>query len=178
MSEITAGIFIINDKNQILLTHATHSARKFWGIPKGLVNKDSGETTLDAAVREVAEETGIKILETSAVKPLGTSKYKGVSKTLVAYYVFLEDLSANGLIIEGKDGVYVMGCDSSHKARLDPDSKGLIKNIDPSLLWCRSMVEPRKEGELPFPEVDKAEPLLYKPQKEVLPCLLELLRFA
>lgn len=174
MPDFTAGIFIINHKKEILLTHATHSPMKYWGIPKGLVDEAVHETHLDAAIREVEEETGIKILRKGAVHHLGNMKYKTGNKVLVAYYVFLEDLLADDLIIVGKDDLYVMNCDRN------PDNvPGVIETIDTSLLWCRSMVTPRKDGETPFPEVDgyrwfpldAAEKILYQPQKALLPDL-------
>lgn len=166
MTEYTAGIFIINNKNEILLTHATNSAIKYWGIPKGLV--DSGETHLDAAIREVDEETGIKFLNPKKIKFLGNMKYKNNPKTLAAFYVFLEDLDHSDLFIEGKDGKTV-------------DKVG---DIDPSLLYCRSMVEPKKEGDKPFPEVDAfrwfpldvASEILYQPQKAILPELIKVIQ--
>lgn len=169
MTEYTAGIFIINNKNEILLTHATNSAIKYWGIPKGLA--DSGETHLDAAIREVDEETGIKFLNPKKIKFLGNMKYKNNPKTLAAFYVFLEDLDPNDLYIASVRVGGIVG-----------DTEG--KDIDPSLLYCRSMVEPKKEGDKPFPEVDAfrwfpldvASEILYQPQKAILPELIKVIQ--
>lgn len=52
----SAGV-IITDGTHVLLGHTTNSQR--WDIPKGGV--DQGETALEAAVRELAEETGLRI---------------------------------------------------------------------------------------------------------------------
>lgn len=180
MPDFTAGIFIVNHKKEILLTHATHSPMKYWGIPKGLVDEDTHETHLEAAIREVEEETGIKILRKSAVHHLGNMKYKTGNKVLVAYYLFLEDLGPDDMIIVGKDDLYVMTCPDE---KPDTSSQGVIQTIDTSLLWCQSMVEPKKEEDKPFPEVDAyrwfpldvAEQLLYQPQKALLPDLYKVI---
>jgi len=172
MPDFTAGIFIINNKDEILLSHATHSPNKYWGIPKGMVDKD--ESYLDAAVREVEEETSIKILNSDMVMPLGVMKYTSGNKSLVAYYLFLEDLSQDEIVLIGKyDFNFIDETTANNK----------IENIDLKNLWCRSIVQPRKDGELPFPEVDKyswvnpslAEEILYKPQKALLPKLLDVI---
>jgi putative (di)nucleoside polyphosphate hydrolase len=52
----SAGV-IITDGDHVLLGHTTHSTR--WDIPKG--GMDQGETPVEAAVRELAEETGLRV---------------------------------------------------------------------------------------------------------------------
>jgi len=52
-----AGGIIENKNNNILLMYR----RGFWDLPKGKIDK--GETPLEAANREIFEETGIKNLE-------------------------------------------------------------------------------------------------------------------
>lgn len=101
-ADFTAGIFIINNKKEILVTHATNSPFSTWGIPKGLVDK--GESHFEAALREVEEETGIKIIGDgrNAVHHLGNMPYKNGNKILVAYYVFLKDVPPHCLIIKPK----------------------------------------------------------------------------
>jgi len=58
--------FLIESNGLFLIGHATQSKSyifnpddELWTIPKGIVNK--GETELEAAIREVFEETGIHI---------------------------------------------------------------------------------------------------------------------
>eukprot|EP00040_Diaphanoeca_grandis_P024740 m.136355 g.136355 ORF g.136355 m.136355 type:complete len:372 (+) comp29844_c1_seq1:131-1246(+) len=58
------GAVVINDKNEILIVQENSgpaskaaSGIEFWKYPTGLV--DAGENAMDAAVREVKEETGI-----------------------------------------------------------------------------------------------------------------------
>lgn len=53
--KITCGTIVTDGKN-ILLGHSTGNMH--WDIPKGML--DSGETVIQAAQRELFEETGIK----------------------------------------------------------------------------------------------------------------------
>jgi 8-oxo-dGTP pyrophosphatase MutT (NUDIX family) len=66
---ISCGV-IVTDGNRILLGHATRSPR--WDIPKGLA--ELGETLAAAAVRELAEETGLIVAE-DELRPLGVHAY-------------------------------------------------------------------------------------------------------
>lgn len=55
--KVTAGLFIVNRKGEILIGHVTNQCEKTWSIPKGLV--EDGEEHLNAALRETFEETDI-----------------------------------------------------------------------------------------------------------------------
>ena len=66
--EFSAGGIVFNNKGQVLLTQ--HSQNKSWGFPKGLI--DPGQTSKEAAVREVKEEGGV---EAEIVNKVGYSKY-------------------------------------------------------------------------------------------------------
>lgn len=95
----SAGIAIIWG-SKILLVHATNAnwQKRSLGIPKGGIN--FGEQTLDAAIRETLEETGISIkaeqLEPSpeSVNIYRKEKFIG---TLVYYICRIQDLSEIGL---------------------------------------------------------------------------------
>ena len=67
---ISSGV-VVTDGNNILLCHVTGT--KNWDLPKGKV--DPGESTLDAAVRELKEETSL-IVDPTLLIELGTFKYK------------------------------------------------------------------------------------------------------
>jgi len=56
MKEETSAGFVVVYKNKYLIIH---SRKGHWDLPKGHVEK--GETLLQAAKREVLEETGIKV---------------------------------------------------------------------------------------------------------------------
>ena len=66
---ISCGV-IVTDGKRILLGHATRSPR--WDIPKGLA--EPGESLAAAAVRELAEETGL-VVAAAELRPLGVHTY-------------------------------------------------------------------------------------------------------
>jgi putative (di)nucleoside polyphosphate hydrolase len=52
---VSCGTLVVNPDGKLLLCHVTHTAK--WDIPKGM--QDPGESTLEAARRELVEEAGI-----------------------------------------------------------------------------------------------------------------------
>ena len=57
MRTISAGVIVINERGEVLLGHATYQPH--WDIFKGGI--DAGETPLEAAIREMREESGLSI---------------------------------------------------------------------------------------------------------------------
>jgi len=53
----TCGFYILNKDRKLLICHPTKHPDTIWSIPKGI--KDKGEDELDAAKRELMEETNI-----------------------------------------------------------------------------------------------------------------------
>jgi putative (di)nucleoside polyphosphate hydrolase len=68
----SAGGVIVNPAGQILLVQQHNNS---WSFPKGGVNE--GESDFDAALREIAEETGLTKLE--YVGPLGSYERYSIS---------------------------------------------------------------------------------------------------
>lgn len=66
--EFSAGGIVFNNKGQVLVTQ--HSQNKHWSFPKGLI--DPGQTTKEAALREVREEGGVVA---EIIDKVGYSKY-------------------------------------------------------------------------------------------------------
>lgn len=57
---ITCGIYLLDKDGYLLLSHAANSSFKNWGVPKGLFEPTDGNY-LDTAMRELEEETSIKV---------------------------------------------------------------------------------------------------------------------
>jgi len=55
----SAGGIVLNDKNQVYLIHKV--IRDEWAFPKGRI--EEGESKVNAARREIEEETGLSNLE-------------------------------------------------------------------------------------------------------------------
>lgn len=70
--EFSAGGIVFKDDQVLLVNNAAmrDPNKSYWGFPKG--HLDGGEKSIEAALREVKEETGI---EAEVVKKIGDSKY-------------------------------------------------------------------------------------------------------
>jgi len=68
---VSCGVILIDREGRILLAHATETSH--WDIPKG--QGDPGETPIEAALRELHEETGIS-LAPGRLKDLGRFAYR------------------------------------------------------------------------------------------------------
>lgn len=80
---LSCGVLVFNPQSELLLGHATGSAR--WDIPKGMAEPQ--EAPMAAALREVAEETGLG-LAADALVQVGRFRYlKGKGLELFAVVV-------------------------------------------------------------------------------------------
>lgn len=68
---VSCGTLVVNSRRELLLGHVTHTPK--WDIPKGV--RDPGETELEAAMRELREETGL-VLESARFRELGPFAYR------------------------------------------------------------------------------------------------------
>ena len=70
---VGVGIIVLNKENKIFVAKRIDNSKNFWQMPQGGVNK--GEEFIDAAYRELAEETSIK--NVTLIKELdGTLTYE------------------------------------------------------------------------------------------------------
>ena len=98
--EVVAGVAIVFN-NSILLVHPTNASwhKSALGIPKGHV--EVGEDYKTAAIRELAEETGIILNEYDLDNDYQSSPVynnKGEIKSVLIYYVkYIESLDEIGL---------------------------------------------------------------------------------
>ena len=66
------GIVLLNRNNKVFVAKRIDNAKNFWQMPQG--GKDKGEKNIDAALRELFEETSIK--NVSIIKEIdGTISY-------------------------------------------------------------------------------------------------------
>lgn len=90
--EFSAGGIVFNNNGQVLITQ--HSQNKHWSFPKGLI--DQGQTSKEAAVREVKEEGGV---EADIIDKVGYSKYvytlNGVKIFKVVTYFLMKYISGD-----------------------------------------------------------------------------------
>lgn len=92
----TCGVFVINPNKEILICHPTHHQIEIWSIPKG--HLEDGESEVDAAIRELKEESGIDILKVSGTSVLiGNAKYVHGKKQLFAFAYFLNNVYTGNL---------------------------------------------------------------------------------
>jgi 8-oxo-dGTP pyrophosphatase MutT (NUDIX family) len=68
---LSCGILVFDERDELLLCHATGTSR--WDIPKG--RREAGESEVDAAIRETAEECGLRF-EPAALLELGRFRYR------------------------------------------------------------------------------------------------------
>ena len=83
--ELTHGVLFIekiNQENHLFMGHST--GNKFWDIPKGGAEGD--ETALEAAIREVKEETGFDV-EPSELLDLGIFQYNRQKNMYLFLYI-------------------------------------------------------------------------------------------
>ncbi|MDB5896163.1 MAG: putative hydrolase, family [Rhodoferax sp.] len=70
MSSISHGVLVFDEHGRLLMAHAT--GRAYWDIPKGGANP--GEAPLEAALRELREETGL-VLAPDRLTEIGPMRY-------------------------------------------------------------------------------------------------------
>ncbi|MBS7658632.1 MAG: NUDIX domain-containing protein [Candidatus Bathyarchaeia archaeon] len=93
ITQVSAGgVVFRREKDKILFFLLGFKEKKIWCLPKGIIEK--GESELEAAKREVAEETGIKNLK--LISKIGSINYQfwfrknKINKT-VHFYLFETD---------------------------------------------------------------------------------------
>ena len=93
-TRLSCGVILINEHDQLLLVHATGS--RWWDLPKGLA--EAGEAPLEAARRELLEETGIE-LDAAGWADLGRHRYRpGKDLHLFARRVHTRDVRVEACV--------------------------------------------------------------------------------
>ena len=105
---VSCGVVILNANGDLLLCHATETSH--WDIPKGQGEPD--EQPVDAALRELVEETGI-VLDASRLKDLGRFMYRRdkdlhlFAVRVTADEVKLEECVCESYFPRRRDGVMI-----------------------------------------------------------------------
>jgi len=98
--EITCGIFVVDNKNHLLICHPTDDPPNKWSIPKGW--PEHNETFEDAALRELEEETGLRLKDYEGkLEFVGEIPYQNKPKKLIAFSFFLTVEIKQPLICKG-----------------------------------------------------------------------------
>jgi len=88
---LSCGVLIVNAERELLLCHVT--GQRHWDLPKG--GMAAGESPLDTALRETAEETGLE-LDGTALTDLGRFDYRR-RKTLHLFATLMPRLDVGTL---------------------------------------------------------------------------------
>lgn len=106
--KISAGIVLILNKKKILLVHPTKAKwYETYSVPKGGI--ESGESDIDAAIRELREETSIELnpnLISNPSNPIEIfyeNKQGKKYKKLILFTVYISKVEDIGLKSEGVD---------------------------------------------------------------------------
>jgi 8-oxo-dGTP pyrophosphatase MutT (NUDIX family) len=110
---VSCGVVILNPQGEVLLCHATDTSH--WDVPKG--QGEPGEEPVQAALRELVEETGI-VLDAARLKDLGRFVYRRDKDLhLFAVRVTDEEVKLEACVCESyfprrRDGVMIPEMDA------------------------------------------------------------------
>lgn len=143
MKEISCGFIILNknDESQILACQAYGRSFKEYNcdIPKGHV--ENGETHLEAAIRELYEETGFRITD-QKIHDCGIFQY--IAKKDLHVYLIVEDIDISTLkcnsMFENKFGKSVPEVIKYHWVS---DTNMFYRSLGPIVREC---IEHYKQG--------------------------------
>jgi len=136
--EFSAGGIVFN-KGQVLLIKVAamqDSTTKYWEFPKGHI--DPGESSKDAVVREIKEETGV---QAEILEKIGDSKYtftfKGEKIFKVVVFFLMKYLSGE---IRPNDG------EIEEVKWFDPEEALKILSFTADKLLLKKAIEIKKNG--------------------------------
>lgn len=111
------GAVIRDDAGRLLLILRGHEPSKgLWSVPGGRI--EAGETDEQAVVREVAEETGLRVI---CGRLLGTAELPGLGGATIVVRDYLADLAAGSAdpMVAGDDAADVRWVSGAEAAEMD-----------------------------------------------------------
>lgn len=103
---VTGGAIILDQQNRILLQRRSDYGD--WGLPGG--GMDAGESIEETMIREVYEETGLKIKEynlyTVYSGPRMKYRYPDGNEVVFVMFLFNAKADLNGKVLEGNRLIY------------------------------------------------------------------------
>jgi len=131
---LAAGIILYNqhDKTYLVIQHSNFSGGH-WGFPKGAV--EPGESVRDAAIREVHEEVGIKVVDLEDFEKLNTYEPHYYEGKLKEVHYFLAYTQEKGVMDpwELQDMQWLTFDDAIEKLQYDRD-KEILKKAEKFIL--------------------------------------------
>lgn len=136
----SAGGVIINDEGRVLVVQQHNNA---WSFPKGGVHE--GESELDAALREIREETGLTELElisdlgsyerySIGLDGVGETKEWGSRKRTFFLFKTNEDVAANFNDLDGEvTDIRWVSTDEAHNLLTHPKDKEFLDSVIPKI---------------------------------------------
>ncbi|MBI2022459.1 NUDIX hydrolase [Candidatus Daviesbacteria bacterium] len=131
LRQFSAGAIVFKDGKVLLIKNKSIKDKKisFWGFPKGHIEKE--ESSKDAALRELEEETGIKA---EIIKKVGESRYiftqggERIFKIVIVYLMKYLSGEAKPQIAE-IDEVVWMDPDQALKTLTFKNDRDLLKKV-------------------------------------------------
>lgn len=110
--DTSVGIIVFRKTKKTILYLIIKHNKGHWAFPKG--HRDAGEKTIDAALRELYEETGINKIELISKKIMLKEHYiikkKGGKNILKTVQYFIAKTSQRGVKIDGNEIVDSCWC--------------------------------------------------------------------
>lgn len=143
LSKVSCGV-IIYQNNKLLMCRVT--GQGFWDLPKGC--KENGELAIDAAIRELYEETSI-IINSDVLKDLGEIDYNSHKRLHLFIYTGSEvfdtsSLSCLSTFVDKKTGQERLEVDKFEFVDFEEALKRCASSMNSVLKKFRAVIEEDK----------------------------------